>query len=172
MKNMTKSRKDREKSQHSKKWKNKHCFLSLFDVIGRILALYCNTHTDCKQQHFLTRKQTQNPPIKPNFNPARPYSERLFFFFFFRFSFFPLQLKRQECSLVNVRPVWSPRFFGPALTFCWAKNKVHRVHTESFAALMSRKWNFTPKPKQTKPRISLHYLNERTEHKKDLSSGH
>lgn len=81
-------------------------------------------------------------------------------------------LKRQPCSLVNVRPVWSPRFFGPALTFCWAKNKVHRVHTESFAALIPRKWNFTPNPKQTKPHISLHYLNELIEYKKVLLSGY
>lgn len=74
--------------------------------------------------------------------------------FLFLILFFS-KLKRQQCSLVNVRPVWSPRFFGPAFTFCWAKNKVHRVHTESFAALIPRKWNFTPKPKQTRPHISL-----------------
>lgn len=160
MKNMAKSRKDRKVSI----WKSEKTsivFFSLFDVIGRILALYCNTHTDCKQQHFLTRKQTQNPPIKPNFNPASPYSGC----FFLSDSFFS-KLKRQQCSLVNVRPVWSPRFFGPALTFCWAKNKVHRVHTESFAALIARKWNFTPDPKQTRPHISLHYLNELIEYKK------
>lgn len=84
---------------------------------------------------------------------------------FFQISFFS-KLKRQQCRLVNVRPVWSPRFFGPALTFCWAKNKVHRVHTESFAALIPRKWNFTPNPKQTRPHISLHYLNELFEYKK------
>lgn len=54
------------------------CVFFIFNVIGRIRALYCNTHTDCKQQHFLTRKQTQNPPIKPNFNPASPYSGCLF----------------------------------------------------------------------------------------------
>lgn len=61
-----------------------HCFfVFLFDVIGRILALYCNTHTDCKQQHFLTRKQTQNPPIKPDFNPASPYSGCFFHILFF-----------------------------------------------------------------------------------------
>lgn len=129
-------------------------------MIGRILALYCNTHTDCKQQHFLTRKQTQNPPIKPSFNPASPYSGCFFSDIFFS------KLKRQQCSLVNVRPVWSPRFFGPALTFCWAKNKVHIVHTESFAALIPRKWNFTPSPKQTRPHISLHYLNVLIEYKK------
>lgn len=84
MKNIAKSRK--KKSQHLKKWEKQALFfLCLFDVIGRILALYCNTHTDCKQQHFLTRKQTQNPPIKPNFNPAGPYSGRFFFTFFFFF---------------------------------------------------------------------------------------
>lgn len=127
-----------------------------------MLALYCNTHTDCKQQHFLTRKQTQNPPIKPSFNPAGPYSACFppdsFFFFL---------------SLKGSSAVWwmsglsdPPRFFGPALTFCWAKNKVHRVHTESFAALIPRKWNFTPNPKQTRPHISSHYLNELIEYRK------
>lgn len=119
------------------------------------------THTDCKQQHFLTRKHTQTRPIKPDFNPASPYSGCVFVFD----SFFS-KLKRQQCSLVNVRPVWSPRFFGPAFTFCWAKNKVHRVHTESFAALMPRKWNFTPKPKQTRPHISAHPINELIEYKR------
>lgn len=162
MKNMAESCKDKKKRVSI--WKSEKTsivvsFFSLFDVIGRILALYCNTHTDCKQQHFLTRKQTQNPPIKPNFNPASPYSGC-----FFLTLFFP-KLKRQQCSLVNVRPVWSPRFFGPALTFCWAKNKVHRVHTESFAALIPRKWNSTPNPKQTRPHISLHRLNELIEYK-------
>lgn len=68
--------------------KNKHCggvFLGLFDVIGGILAWYRSTHTDCKQQHFPTRKQTQNPPIKTNFNSASAYlpwllSSHAFFF--------------------------------------------------------------------------------------------
>lgn len=84
MKNMATSRKD--KSQHLKKLKKQALgvfFPFLFDVIGRFRALYCKTHTDCKQQHFLTRKQTQNPPIKPNFNPASPYSGCVFFRFFF-----------------------------------------------------------------------------------------
>lgn len=40
------------------------------------------------------------------------------------------------------------------------------MHTESFAALIPRKWNFTPNPKQTRPHISLHYLNELFEYKK------
>lgn len=35
----------------------------------------------------------------------------------------------------------------------------HRVHRKSFAALIPRKWNFTPNPEQTRLRISLHYLN-------------
>lgn len=127
-----------------------------------MLALYCNTHTDCKQQHFLTRKQTQNPPIKPNFNPAGPYSAC----FFFPDSFFFLSLKGSSAVWWMSGLSDPPRFFGPALTFCWAKNKVHRVHTESFAALIPRKWNFTPNPKQTRPHISSHYLNELIEYKK------
>ena len=131
-------------------------------MIGRILALYCNTHTDCKQQHFLTRKQTQNPPIKPNFNPAGPYSAC----FFFPDSFFFLSFKGSSAVWWMSGLSDPPRFFGPALTFCWAKNKVHRVHTESFAALIPRKWNFTPNPKQTRPHISSHYLNELIEFKR------
>lgn len=62
---------------------------------------------------------------------------------YFQILFFLSKLKRQQCSLVNVRPVWSPRFFGPALTFCWAKNKVHRVQLfsmECFAVLIPTKW--------------------------------
>lgn len=148
MRNMAESRKGKKKSQHLKSEKQQALFFfSLFEVIGRILALYCNTHTDCKQQHFLTRKQTQNPPIKPNFNPASAYSGC----FFSDSPFFP------PLSLKGNSAVWwmsglsdPPRFFGPALTFCWAKNKVHRVHTESFAALKLRKWNFTLNPKTNK----------------------
>lgn len=80
------------------------------------------TKTDCKQQHFLTRKQTLNPPIKPS--PIRP-AFILSGFFLFPSCFFWAQ--RQWCSLVNVRPVWCPRFYRPALTFCWAKNKRGRI---------------------------------------------
>lgn len=145
----------KKQSQHlkktTKKNNNQKQLFPTFDVIGRFQALHCKTHTDCKQQHSLTRKQTQNPPIKPNFNAAGPYS----CCFFPIYSFF-CKISRQQCSLVNVRPVWSPRLVGPAFTFCWAKNK---VHTESFAALIPRKWNFTPNPKQTRPHISLDYLN-------------
>lgn len=76
MKNITTSRKGGEKKENI-----------LFDAIGRILALYCYSHTDCKQQHFLTRKQTQNPPIKLDFAPTSSYSGGFFqilssFFFF------------------------------------------------------------------------------------------
>lgn len=76
MKNTAMSHKDTktQQSQHLKKWKKNNKLFPTFDVIGRFQALHCKTHTDCKQQHFLTRKQTQNPPIKPNFNPAAPYS--------------------------------------------------------------------------------------------------
>lgn len=70
MKNTAMSHKDKKKNQQSQHLK----LFPTFDVIGRFQALHCKTHTDCKQQHFLTRKQTQNPPIKPNFNPAAPYS--------------------------------------------------------------------------------------------------
>lgn len=78
MKNTAMSHKDKKKkqSQHlkkGKKAKQKQLFPT-FDVIGRFQALHCKTHTDCKQQHSLTRKQTPNLPIKPSFNAARPYS--------------------------------------------------------------------------------------------------
>lgn len=132
-----------------------------FDVIGMVLVLYCNTHTDCKQQHFLTRKQSKNPPIKSNFNPASPYSGC-----FLHILFFPLSLKGNSAVWWMSGLSDPPRYFGPALTFCWAKNKVHRVQTESFAALIPRKWNFTLNPKQTRPHISLHYLNELIEYRK------
>lgn len=58
-------------------------------------------------------------------------------------------------------------FLGPALTFCWAKNKVHRVHIHThtrhthiaFTVLIPRQRYFVPIPKQTRQCISLHYLN-------------
>lgn len=82
MKNMAMSRKGRKKKKNRKKTSIVFFFsLSLLDVIGRFQALDCKTHTDCKQQHFLTCKQSQNPPIKANFNPASPFFYCSFFFF-------------------------------------------------------------------------------------------
>lgn len=78
MKNTAMSHKDKKKektkSAFEKEKPNQKQLFPTFDVIGRFQALHCKTHTDCKQQHSLTRKQTQNPPIKPNFNAASPYS--------------------------------------------------------------------------------------------------
>lgn len=51
-------------------------------------------------------------------------------------------------------------FFGPALTFCWAKKQsTHSTHTQLPPALIPRQRYFVPIPKQTRLHISLHYLN-------------
>lgn len=69
MKTKTKSAVEKKK----KKQRKKNKVFPTFDVIGRFQTWHWKTHTNCKQQHFLTCKQTQNPPIKPNFSPASPY---------------------------------------------------------------------------------------------------
>lgn len=163
MKNMAKSRKRRRKSRRSKteeKRKNKQCFLMWLAGCWHYIVTPTQTvnnstfwHANRLKTHQLNPTSIQPALILPAF-----FSLILFFFFL---------------SLKGSSAVWwmsglsdPPRFFGPALTFCWAKNKVHRVHTESFAALIPRKWNFTPNPKQTRPHISSHYLNELIEYKK------
>lgn len=106
---------------------------------------HCFAHPhSCKQWRFPTCKQTQN----------------LIYLGFYvgHLSFW--RPSESVHSLLNVRLSESRYFFGPALTLCWAKNKVHRVHTHiAFTVLIPRQRYFVPIPKQTRQCISLHYLN-------------
>lgn len=126
---------------------------------------------DCKQQHFLTRKQTPNPPIKPNFNPADPYSGCCVFFFPLD-SFFLLSLKGNSAVWWMSGLSDPPDSLELPSHFAELRAK-YTESTQSFAALIPRKWNFTPKPKQTRPHIFFTRLQwAQSEQKVPISSAH
>ena len=166
MKNMAKSRKDEEKvsvrNEQKKKWKKKQAMFLMW-LAGSWHYIVTPTQT-VNNSTFWHANRLKTHQLNPT--SIQPALILPAFFFLILFFFFFLSFKGSSAVWWMSGLSDPPRFFGPALTFCWAKNKVHRVHTESFAALIPRKWNFTPNPKQTRPHISSHYLNELIEFKR------
>ncbi len=101
---------------------------------------HCFAHPrSCKQQRFPTCKQTRSLIY------LGLYVGHLSFW----------RPSESVHRLLNVRLSESRHFFGPAFTFCWAKNKVHKVHTNtththSFHSLNTKAAVFHSYPKTNK----------------------